>query len=61
MDDRLEIRYLVFKLSKLTPVQERLLNDVLNANTETVGCVVVEEDWPMYSQVVDLVLGEAEK
>lgn len=59
MDDRLEVRYVVFKLNKLSLLHEKMLNDLLNADAPTVDCVVVEHDWPMYEKVVDLVLGES--
>lgn len=58
MDNRLEERYVVVKLSKLTEHQRARLKEVLFAyKINTTDCVVVEHDWPMYTDVVDMVLG----
>lgn len=52
-----EMRYVVFKLSKLDDKQMGRLNELLNVSGPdgyafpTVDCVVVENEWPEYEKV----------
>lgn len=55
MDHRLEERYVVIKLSKLSDDQRDQLFYTLGVeNISTVDCVVIEEDWPEYDPTVNL-------
>ena len=57
----LEERYIVVKRSHMSEHQEQCLREFLQGWEEpigTIGCIVVEEDWPIYSEVVDKVLGK---
>lgn len=57
MDRRLEERYVVIKLNKLTAAGAVALSKVLHDyEIDTVGCVVVEEDWPEYGPTVDAIM-----
>ena len=58
----LEPRYAVVKLSHLTDEQRAALEGLIGSHAiPTVGCVVVEEDWPMFEEVVArVVAGGAE-
>lgn len=56
----LEERYIVVKRSHISEHQEQCLREFLLSWGEpigTIGCVVVEEDWDMYQEVVERVLG----
>lgn len=47
-----EERYIVIKRKHLDPIVERLLRDEMrDLGVSTVGCVVVESDWPEYETV----------
>jgi hypothetical protein len=61
MDDRLESRYIVFKIKDLSELHLKMINDLFNSDAPTRDCVVVESHWPQYTKVVDLVLEEAGK
>ena len=57
MDNRLEERYVVVKLKGLDEDQVANLWCALwDNNIQTVDCVVVEQDWEIYQEVVDMVL-----
>lgn len=51
-DFKREERYIVIKRKGLTKSQElEIRNTLLKNNITTVGCVVVESDWPIYEDV----------
>jgi len=57
MDSRLEERYIVVKIKDLDNLQlYDLIKCISDANIPTVGCVVVEEDWPEYTPTVDAIM-----
>lgn len=57
-DFKREERYVVIKTKKLTQDQELKLADFLDKEKIfPVGCVVVENDWPIYEHVWDLIEG----
>jgi len=57
MDSRLEERYVVVKLNTLDEDQTaNLWCAIWDNNIKTVDCVVVEEDWSIYKDVVDMVI-----
>lgn len=54
----LEERYVVIKLKDLSSEQKANLKLFLNLEMIlTTDCVVVEQDWPIYNMVCDMVLG----
>lgn len=56
-DGVLEDRYIVIKRSDLNSEQTNRLRGLMTGyNIRTRGCVVVEEDWPIFPTVVDMVL-----
>lgn len=57
MDNRLEARYEVLKLSRMTPRQRAALDSFLDATGichTKVDAVVIESDWPEYDATVNL-------
>lgn len=57
MDSKLEERYIVIKLKDLD--QDQLANiwcAIWDNSIKPVDCVVVESDWDIYNQVVNMVL-----
>lgn len=60
MDSRLEERYVVLKLNRMTMRQKAFLKKFLS-DTGIEHCkvdgVVIEEDWPEYRPVIDMIFG----
>ena len=57
MDNRLEERYVVVKLKGLDEDQiANLWCTIWDNNIKPVDCVVIEHDWEVYKDVVDMVL-----
>ena len=57
MDGRLEERYVVVKLKDLDEDQvANLWCTIWDNNIKPTDCVVVEADWPIYKEVVDMVI-----
>lgn len=62
MDLRLEDRYVVIKLSKLSYDQRKFLIEAVEGmDLPTCDCVVIEEDWPEYTPVVDMLFGRIDR
>lgn len=59
MDFRLEDRYLVIKIDKLTRSEEDALHQEFGH--KMVDCVVIESDWPEYTPVVDMLFGRIDR
>jgi hypothetical protein len=58
MDSRLEERYAVIKLNRLTPYQrDAILQFMESERIKPVDCVVIEADWPEYTPAVDMLMG----
>jgi len=61
MSFKREMRYVVFKISKLDDKQLSRLNELLNVSgpdgyaLPTIDCVVVENDWPEYEKVWSMI------
>lgn len=54
----LEERYLVVKISDLTPSERLFIEDYLwDREIATVAGIVIEDDWPEYQPTKDLLLG----
>lgn len=61
-DYRLERRYMVIKTKYLTAQQLHALETCLWENAlPTVSGVVIEEDWPEYTPVVDMLFGRIDR
>lgn len=55
----LDARYVVYKLKNLTDFQREVMGGVTEeVGLSSIDCVVVEKDWPIYQQVVELVLSQ---
>lgn len=61
-DYRLEGRYLVIKISDLDPTEKKLLEAFMEEwKTPTRNSVVIEEDWPEYTPVCDMLFGRIDR
>jgi hypothetical protein len=58
MDNRLQDRYVVIKLDKMTTEQRKYLElFMLQQRIDVVQAVVIEQDWPEYTPTVDMLMG----
>lgn len=57
-----EDRYIVIKKKNLSELDLEIIDQVLdNLSIQTVECVVVEEDWPEYELVWNLIQSRMER
>lgn len=62
MDSRLEDRYIVIKRSDVPFTKQLMFYALLqDYNVPTRDCVVVESDWGIYPEVVDMVLKQSKE